>query len=76
MLIYCQENSCRRNFYHSLSFQIQKPKGHIVSILMELARGTHLLFSLYAFSHVVPFYHLPSGFGCFVSHCPDTAGDG
>lgn len=75
MLIYRQENSCRQNCYHSLFFQIQKPKGHIAIILMELARGTHLLFSLYAFSHVVPFYHLPSGFGCFISHCLDKAWD-
>lgn len=75
MLIYCQENSCRQNFYHSLSFQIQKPKGHTVIILVELARGTHLLFSLYAFSHIVPFHHLPSGFGWFISHCLDKARD-
>lgn len=40
---------------------------------MELARGTHLLLSLYAFSHTVPFYHLPSGCGWFISHCFDTA---
>lgn len=60
MLIHCQEN-CRQNLHRSLSLQIQKPRGHIVIILMGLARGTHLLSSLYAFSHVVPFYHLPWG---------------
>lgn len=42
-------------------------------ILIELARGTHLLFSLYVFSHTVPFYHFPSGSGCLSSHCPDKA---
>lgn len=42
-------------------------------ILTELARGTHLLLSLYAFSHTVPFYHLPLGCGWFISHCLDTA---
>lgn len=42
-------------------------------ILTELAAGTHLLLSLYAFSHTVPFYHLPLGWGRFISHCLDTA---
>lgn len=63
------------NFYYRISFQIQKPRGHIVIILIELARGMHLLFSIYAFSHIVPFYHLPSGSGCLISHCLDKARD-
>lgn len=42
-------------------------------ILTELAAGTHLLLSLYAFSHTVPFYHFPLGWGRFISHCLDTA---
>lgn len=44
-------------------------------IILELARGMHLLFSLYAVSHIVPLYHLPSGSGCLSSHCPDKARD-
>lgn len=72
-LIYCQEISCKATSTAEFPF-LQKPRGHVV-IILELARGMHLLFSLYAFSHIVPLYHLPSGSGCLTSHCPDKARD-
>lgn len=58
----------------AFSLGYRSPKGTVVIILIELARGTHLLFSRYAFSHAVPFYHFPLGSGCLSSHCPDKAG--